>query len=249
MIFQPLEQFELFIIHDLILLGFDFSITNYVISCGLILFTIWFFLVLPLKYSSIIPSNLDLLIEDLYVFIIQLFRQHTTNLTSLYYFPLIFSVFLFVFLSNFFGLFPFSFTPTSHIYTTFTLAFTLFFGIVILCFYNNKLNFLKFFVPSGVSNKPLLIFLVFIEIISYLIRPFSLAIRLFANMLAGHTLLYILGNFVYVLSRKYWVAIVYIPFFLVFLIVALEIFIAFIQSYVFVTLLVIYMNDIYNASH
>lgn len=184
-------------------MGLDFSFTTYTISVFMILFVLFFFFVVPLKFSTVVPSTLELILEDIYSFVVQLFKQHTNNNDSLYYFPALFTIFVFVLLSNFLGLFPFSFTPTSHLFTTFTLSFTLFFGIVVLCFYNNKLNFFKFFVPSGVSNKPLLVFLVLIEVVSYLIRPFSLAIRLFANMLAGHTLLYILSNFCVTILKNY----------------------------------------------
>lgn len=105
------------------------------------------------------------------------------------------------------------------------------------------------FVPKDIDNKALKYFLVIIEIVSYIIRPFSLAIRLFANMLAGHTLLYILNTFlVYVITKK-WFLVFIIPFVVIFMVFILEVANAFIQAYVFTTLLVIYINDIYNVSH
>jgi ATP synthase subunit 6 len=144
---------------------------------------------------------------------------------------------------------PYNFTITSHIFTTLTLSLTMFIGTIVVSLYYNKLNYFKFFVPKGIDNKPLKYFLVFIEIISYIIRPFSLAIRLFANMLAGHTLLYILNTFlVYVASKKIF-ALFVLPMVIIFMVFMLEFAIAFIQAYVFTTLLVIYINDIYNVSH
>jgi len=125
----------------------------------------------------------------------------------------------------------------------------MFIGIIIVSLYYNKLNYFKFFVPKGIDNAPLKIFLIFIEIASYIIRPFSLAIRLFANMLAGHTLLYILNTFLVYVSSKKLFALFLIPMGVIFMVFILELAIAFIQAYVFTTLLVIYINDIYNVSH
>jgi ATP synthase subunit 6 len=125
----------------------------------------------------------------------------------------------------------------------------MFIGVVIVSVYYNKLNYFKYFVPKGIDNTPLKIFLIFIEAASYIIRPFSLAIRLFANMLAGHTLLYILNTFlIYVTSKKIF-GLFLIPMFVIFMVFILEFAIAFIQAYVFTTLLVIYINDIYNITH
>ena len=121
--------------------------------------------------------------------------QQNSNVHALRMLPLIYSAFSFILLANLVGLLPYAFTVTSHMCITFCLAFILFFGITFRGLYQNKLNFFKFFIPSGVPVF-LLPFLVLIEVVSYFIRPFSLAIRLFANMLAGHTLLYILGTFV-----------------------------------------------------
>lgn len=98
---------------------------------------------------------------------------------------------------------PYNFTITSHIFTTLTMSLTLIVGTIVIWIYYNKFNYFKMFVPKGIDNKALKYFLVIIEIVSYIIRPFSLAIRLFANMLAGHTLLYILNTFlVYVITKK-----------------------------------------------
>lgn len=144
---------------------------------------------------------------------------------------------------------PYNFTITSHIFTTLTLSLTMFIGTIVISLYYNKLNYFKFFVPKGIDNKPLKFFLVFIEVISYIIRPFSLAIRLFANMLAGHTLLYILNTFLVYVSSKKIFGLFLLPMLIIFMVFMLECAIAFIQAYVFTTLLVIYINDIYNVSH
>lgn len=252
MYFQPLEQFNIYLSHEFVLWGFDtpfMMITNYWISVFFVLLSFIFFVVLPLKRDTLVPTRWLSVVEQLYLFVVKLFSQHINNYHALYYFPLISTVFFVILLSNLLGLFPYNFTLTSHIFTTVTLSLTMFGGIVVLAFYYNKLNYLKFFVPSGIDNKPLKYFLVLIEVMSYVIRPFSLAIRLFANMLAGHTLLNILNTFLIFVINKQWFMVFTIPFIVIFAIFILEFAIAFIQAYVFTTLLVIYINDIYNISH
>ena len=154
-------------------------------------------------------------------------QQNTQN-HSLRFFPFLYTLFMLILFSNIFGLFPYAFTVTSHICVTFSLAFILFFGVTFFGLYYNYLTFFKFFIPAGVPSF-LLAFLVLIEVTSYFIRPFSLSIRLFANMLAGHTLLFIVGNFaVSVLTSAIFFSI--IPFLALFLVFLLEFAIAFIQK-------------------
>jgi len=248
--YQPLEQFNIFILHELSLWGLgSFSLTNYWLVCGLLLALVLVFLVWPLTNTTFLTTNWTSMHEGLYSFLVKLFSQHVNNHHSLYYFPAIATIFIIVLFANLLGLMPYNFTITSHIFTTLTLSLTMFIGTIVISLYYNKLNYFKFFVPKGIDNKPLKFFLVFIEIISYIIRPFSLAIRLFANMLAGHTLLYILNTFlVYVTSKKVF-ALFLLPMAIIFMVFMLEFAIAFIQAYVFTTLLVIYINDIYNVSH
>lgn len=132
----------------------------------------------------------------MYTFILNLIRGQISNLLVLKYFPIVFFLFNFILASNFLGLLPYGFTITSHIIFTLTIALSIFIGITLINIVNNQIGFLNLFVPSGVP-KLLLPFLVTIEIVSYLIRPFSLAVRLFANMLAGHTPLSIMASFVF----------------------------------------------------
>lgn len=247
--FQPLEQFNVYIMHELNILGLTFSFTNYWLVSFFLLVLVILFFVLPLKYAALVPTNWLIVIDGIYNFLVKLFSQHVNNYHSLYYFPIISTIFVIVLLANLLGLMPYNFTITSHIFTTLTMSLTLFIGTIIISLYYNKLNYFKFFVPKGIDNKPLKYFLVFIEIISYIIRPFSLAIRLFANMLAGHTLLYILNTFLVYVSKKKIFMLFILPLVIIFLVFLLEFAIAFIQAYVFTTLLVIYINDIYNVSH
>jgi ATP synthase subunit 6 len=247
--FQPLEQFNIYLLHELSLAGFSFSLTNYWLVGLYLLIATAIFVVWPLKYIPLVPTNWVILLEGVYNFLVKLFSQHVNNFHSLYYFPIISTIFFTVLFSNLLGLMPYNFTLTSHIFTTLTMSLTMFVGTIVISLYYNKLNYFKFFVPKGIDNKPLKYFLVFIEIISYIIRPFSLAIRLFANMLAGHTLLYILNTFLVYVTSKKWFLVFILPFVVIFMVFILEFAIAFIQAYVFTTLLVIYINDIYNVSH
>lgn len=166
------------------------------------------------------------------------------------FFPVFLLVFLFILFSNLCGLLPFSFTVTAQFAITFALAFSFNLGFIILGFYLHKLSFLKLFVPS---DAPLFLIplLVVIEVVSYLIRTFSLSIRLFANMMAGHTLLHILASFCLSLLKSLtFVFIVFVlPFFLILLVFVLEFGIALIQAYVFTILLCIYIKDSYSPGH
>lgn len=250
MLYQPLEQFNIYILHELSLLGLaSLSFTNYWLVALFLLALVAVFLIWPLVNVPVVTNNWSVIHEGLYSFLVKLFSQHVNNYHSLYYFPAISTIFVVVLFANLLGLMPYNFTITSHIFTTLTMSLTMFIGTILISLYYNKLNYFKFFVPKGIDNKPLKFFLVFIEVVSYIIRPFSLAIRLFANMLAGHTLLYILNTFlVYVTTKKVF-ALFLLPMVIIFMVFMLECAIAFIQAYVFTTLLVIYINDIYNVSH
>ena len=242
--YNPLEQFKIMIVQKMNIMGIDLSITN---NTSVLLFiSIIFYLILGVNYQkrSFIPSKWQHIIEELYNFVIQLFRQQISNLLALKYFPIVLFLFSFILLSNLIGLVPYGFTITGHIVVTFQLALTMFVGITIINICNNQLAFLNLFVPSGVP-KALLPFLVIIEVVSYLIRPFSLAVRLFANMLAGHTLLNILSGFTFSMLKKGMLMAI-IPIVFVVFIVILEFCIAAIQAYIFCILVSIYINDIYS---
>lgn len=183
----------------------------------------------------------------LYNFVLQLVRQQVGNLIAVRYFPLILFTFCFILTTNLLGLLPYSFTVTGHIIFTFQIAFSLFLGITIINIFNNQFQFFNLFVPSGIP-KPLIPFLVVIEVVSYVIRPFSLSVRLFANMLAGHTLLNIIATFIFSIFKSYSIFVVIPILFIVFIII-LEFCIAIIQAYIFSILLCIYINDVYNLNH
>lgn len=163
------------------------------------------------------------------------------------FFPLFFLIFGFILFCNLLGLTPYAFTPTSHILLTFMIAFSFFIGLSIIGFLRQGVHFFQLFVPSGVPLAILPLMIV-IEIMSYCIRPISLSVRLFANMLAGHTLLHIVAGFgVNLLKINFIFGL--LPLLLLLAITALEFGIAFLQAYVFVILLSIYLKDSIKIAH
>jgi ATP synthase subunit 6 len=194
-----------------------------------------------------VPHRLQFTIETLYSFVLNIVKQQAGN-NALEHVPLIFSIFLIILASNLIGLLPFSFTPTSHLILTFSLAFTCNFGIAFIGFKKHGMKFLQLFVPKG-GPKWLFPLITTIEFISYLLRTFSLAIRLFANMMAGHTLLHILSSFAigFINSTSFGESI--FAFVVILAVILLELGIAFLQAYVFIVLLCIYLNDSYHPNH
>jgi len=240
---NPFEQFELF---NISFFNF-FNFNNLFVYYYLIFLSFFIFFILGVYRILLLPSVNQMIIEDIYRFVLVIFQQQIGIRHSLVMFPLVITLFIFILISNLSGLLPYGFTVTGHILLTFTLSFSIFIAITINGFINHKIYFLKLFVPSN-TPKVLLVLLVGIEIISYFIRPFSLSIRLFANMLAGHILLNIVTSFtLYLLKLNFIFSL--IPFLFIFAIGGLELAIAFIQSYVFIVLTIIYINDSYNISH
>ena len=237
---SPLEQFEVVPWIEIKTGNLDLSFTNSSLAMIITVAFITIFLTVTVNSRSIIPTRLQLISELCYNFIAQLLKDTVGN-EGRKYFPIVFSIFMFVLIGNMVGMIPYQFTFTSHIIVTFALASIVFVGVTILGFINHGIRFFTFFYIPGVPfyMHPLLIP---IEVISYLSRPISLSVRLFANMLAGHTLLKVFAGFV-----------VAMPFFtgalpLVFIVAltGLEILIAFLQAYVFAILTCLYINDAYH---
>lgn len=224
--------------------GLDFNSTFYFF---VLLVVILSFLLLPVTSNlSIIPNGWQIFIESLYKFVGEMIEGQVGK-EAQKFFPYIFTVFIFILGSNMLGMTLFSFTLTSHIMVTFTLGVSTFIGLTILGFVIQKIAFLNLFLPTGIPAA-LLPMLVVIEIISYFSRALSLSIRLFANLMSGHTLLHILAFFSSKLF-KYKFIIGLISFILILAIVALEFCIAILQAYVFAILICIYLNDSFHASH
>jgi ATP synthase subunit 6 len=169
------------------------------------------------------------------------------SITGYLYFPMIFSLFLTIIIYNLIGMTLYSFTVTSHVIVAFTLSFAFFLAIVLTGVITQKKDFVNTFIPSG-APKVIKPFLIGIEIISYFSRPFSLGIRLFANLMAGHTLLAILSGFAFLVYKKN-VLFFLLPLLLILAIVGLEVMICLLQAYVFTVLVSIYYNDSVHGAH
>ena len=241
---NPMHQFHVYRIGpEISIAGVDLSFTNASLFMLISAVLISILLLFSTKKKKLIPSKIQLISEMLYNFIAKMISD-TAGKKAKPYFPFIFSLFIFILFCNMVGMLPYSFTVTSHIIVTLTFAVFIFIGVNILGFVIHGFKYLKIFVPSGVPVI-LLPMITIIEIISYLSRPLSLSVRLFANMMAGHTMLKVFGGFVISLGLiGGW-----LPLGFSVALTGLEILIAFLQAYVFAILTCIYLNDALNLHH
>ena len=233
---SPLAQFEIKTLVPIDLGSFDASFTNSSAFMVISVLLATVFLVGGMRKGEMVPGRWQSMAELSYVFVANLIRD-TVGTEGAKYFPFIFSLFMFILFGNLLGMMPYSFTFPSHIAVTFAMALVVFVGVTVIAVAKHGLHFFSFFMPPGVpiAMAPLL---VPIEIISYLSRPISLSVRLFANMTAGHTLLKVFAGFVASLG----VAGV-LPLAFVTALTGLEFVIAFLQAYVFTILTCLYLND------
>jgi F-type H+-transporting ATPase subunit a len=239
---SPLSQFEVKTIIPIEAFGYDISFTNSSLAMLMTVVLVVLFMYVGSRNLSVIPSRGQTILESTYEFIAGMIGDNIGQ-EGMKYFSFIFSLFLFILIGNLLGMFPYSFTWTSHIIVTFAIAFFIFVGVTMIAIFKHGLfKFISFFAPSGVP-KPMLILLVPIEIISYLSRPVSLSVRLFANMMAGHTLLKVIGGFVFVLGANTFIIGGVLPLAFLVALTGLEIVIAFLQAYVFAILTCLYIND------
>ena len=241
---NPMHQFEVYRIGPEIKLGeIDISFTNASLFMLISSIAILFVFNLGTKKNSVLPSKIQLLAELSYTFVSKMISD-TAGSKAKPNFAFIFSLFMFVLFCNMFGMIPYTITVTSHIIVTFILAIFIFIGVTIIGFIKHGFGYLKLFVPSGVPVL-LLPLIVVIEIISYLSRPISLSVRLFANMMAGHTMMKVFGGFVISLG----IVGGWLPLSFSVALTGLEILVAFLQAYVFAILTCIYLNDSLNLHH
>lgn len=198
---------------------------------------------------SLVPGRIQSVAEISYEFVADMLRSSAGN-AGMKFFPLVFTLFMFILAVNMIGLIPYTFTVTSHIIVTLCLAMTVFLTVVIYGFYKNGLKFFKLFAPSGIPwyIMPLI---VFIEVLSFLSRPISHSVRLFANMLAGHITLKVFAGFIVMLGALGplgWLGAT-LPLALTVSLTALELLVAFLQAYVFAILTCIYLNDAIHPGH
>lgn len=240
---SPLEQFKIDRLIPIEMGGFDLSLTNSALWMLVAVALATVFITVGASRKSLIPSRWQAFVEMAYEFIANLLRDNVGK-QGLNFFPLVFSLFFFILFSNLTGMLPFSFTPTSHIIVTFSLAFAIFLMVTIVGFIRHGFHFLSLFVPQGMPGW-LLPLIIPIEILSYFTRPISLSLRLFVNMMAGHTMLKVIAGFVISLGIVGgWAPLLFLT-----ALTGLELLIAFLQAYVFTVLTCIYLNDAINLHH
>ncbi|MGD0190720.1 MAG: F0F1 ATP synthase subunit A [Rhizomicrobium sp.] len=243
---NPMEQFSVKPIIPLHVGGYDVSFTNQSLWMCIVVSVISAFLLYAGSSRRLVPTRAQSMAELGYEFVENMI-QSAAGHEGLRFFPFVFAIFMFVLLSNFLGLLPGSFTVTSQIAVTFALAAVVILTVVLTGFLRHGIGFLKLFVPK--APFLLLLLLVPIEVISFLTRPISLSVRLFANMLAGHTMLKVFAGFVIalgatVITPHFWFAPLSVaPMFLIVAITALELLVAFLQAYVFAILTCIYLSE------
>jgi len=241
--FSPLEQFLVVPLTSLTFFNTNvsyFLISNFTLMLAIVVF------ISSIGYnlngsSGKIFTNFSLFLNDYYTFIITIIRENFVK-RGFYFLPYLFVLISFLLIANLLGMVPYSFALTSHFAITLFLSFLSFFSSLIVGFQRHGLSFFDLFLPNG-APFALAPFLIVVEIISFIARLFSLAIRLFANIMSGHTLLKILAGFGWILLIKLASLLGFVPVIVVFVITGLEIVIAFLQAYVFTVLSAIYLNE------
>jgi len=236
----PMHQFEIKPLIDFHVGKYDLSYTNSSLMMTFVVMLTFLLFAGATRKRTMVPSRWQSLAEILYEFNATMVKDNIGK-QGLKYLPFVFTLFLFVLLSNVLGLMPYSFTITSHIVVTASLALAIWIGATVIGFARHGFHYFSLLLPKG---TPLAVapFLVLIETMSYFIRPVSLSLRLFANMMAGHVLLKVLAGFIVTLGLLFG----WIPLVAVFGITLLEIMVALIQAYVFALLTCIYLNDAVN---
>jgi F-type H+-transporting ATPase subunit a len=246
---SPLEQFEVYPIISIYLGNIDFSITNHTLTLLIIFFFLYVFISsltnTQKKSLLIIPSKPQAALELIYIAVLKIVFDNIPRKKGQYFFPFIFSIFFFILCLNLIGLIPYSSTLTAQFIVTFTIALVVFLGINIICVRLHGISFFTIFLPAG-SEGALALILVPIEFISYFFKPISLSLRLFANMMAGHTLLKIIAGICWSLAGCTGILFLmqYVPMLILVFLVILELAIALIQAIVFSTLVSTYIHDV-----
>jgi F-type H+-transporting ATPase subunit a len=237
---SPLEQFEIHPILPITVGDLNLSFTNSSLWMVISVLLIYALVMMGSRHASMVPGRLQALVELSYEFIADMLGS-TVGKDGRQYFPFVFTLFMFILFGNLLGMVPGSFTYTSHIIVTFSMAIFVVTAVTIIGIVRHGWHFFSFFAPSGcpIYVMPLL---VPIEVLSYLIRPISLSVRLFVNMMAGHIMLKTFAGFIVALGGYYLVPAV-APLALTIGLTGLELAIAFLQAYVFTVLTCIYLHD------
>jgi F-type H+-transporting ATPase subunit a len=256
---KPIEPIHQFAITDIINIGtfggdgtpgsgVHLAFTNSALFMVLTVGAIGLFLIWGTARRAIVPGRIQLLGEMLYEFVANMVRN-TAGHDGMKFFPLVFSLFMFILFANMFGMFPYFFTVTSHLIVTVMMAMIVFLTVVIYGFYKNGLKFFRLFVPSGVPIY-ILPLVTGIEVISFLSRPVSHSLRLFGNILAGHIVLKVFGGMVVaLLGAGAWGFASILPFGMAVALTGLEFLVAALQAFVFAVLTCVYLHDAMHPGH
>ncbi|WP_029006951.1 F0F1 ATP synthase subunit A [Azospirillum halopraeferens] len=241
---DPLHQFAINPIMQIVIAGYDVSFSNSALFMAIAVALVYALIHYGMKGRALVPGRLQSTAEMFYEFVANMVRDNAGQ-DARPYFPFVFTLFMFVLFGNLIGMIPYTFTFTSHIIVTFALALTVFVFVTILALIKHGLHFFTFFMPHGapVALAPILIP---IEVISYLMRPVSLSIRLFANMMAGHTMLKVFAGFTVMMisgmgALGLFVGLV--PLLINIALTGFEFLVAFLQAYVFSILTCLYIRD------
>jgi F-type H+-transporting ATPase subunit a len=247
---DPIEQFVITPIATLGHIGgHEIAFTNSAAFMAITVVGIWALLVAGSSAKALVPGRMQSIAELSYEFVANTI-QSTAGKEGLKFFPLVFTLFMFVLVANVIGLVPYAFAVTSHILITACLALLVFLTVIVYGLYKHGLHFFGLFVPSGIPIY-ILPLIVFIEVLSFLSRPISHSVRLFANILAGHITLKVFAGFITLLGGLGIAGAVgaVLPLAMVVALFALELLVAFLQAYVFAILTCIYLNDAIHPGH
>jgi F-type H+-transporting ATPase subunit a len=247
---DPIHQFEIKNLLPIARIGgIEIAFTNSALFMMIALALILLLMLGATSSRALVPGRLQAVAEVSYEFVAATLRD-TAGPEGMKFFPLVFSLFMFILVLNVIGIIPYTFTVTSHIIITVAFALLVFFTVLIYGFWKHGLHFFKLWVPSGIPVY-ILPLVTFIEVLSFLSRPVSHSVRLFANMLAGHITLKVFGGFVTMLGAfgfLGWLGSI-IPLGLTVALTALELLVAVLQAYVFAILTCIYLSDAIHAGH
>ncbi len=237
---DPLHQFQITPLVPISIAGHDLSFTNSSLWMAIAVGCAYLLIMAGTRQHAMVPGRLQAAVEMIYEFVAGILRD-AAGKEGMRFFPLIFTIFMFILMGNTLGMIPGSFTFTSHIIVTFAMAVAVWVGVTIIGFWYHGIRFLTFFVPHG-APKAMLPLLVPIEVMSYCVRPISLSVRLFCNMMAGHTMLKVFAGFIISLGA-YFVVPGIAPMAITVVLFGFEFVVAFLQAYIFTVLTCLYLND------
>ncbi|MGE0828304.1 MAG: F0F1 ATP synthase subunit A [Hyphomonadaceae bacterium] len=247
---DPIHQFQISTLAPFEIAGIDASFTTASLFMAASVGAAAIFMTQAMKPAALVPGRAQVAAETLYGFVRGMVKDSAGEEGVKRFFPFVFTLFLFIFAANMIGMFPYFFTPTSQIVITATMALMVFFTVIGVGVAKNGFKFLKVFVPSGVPWY-ILWFVVIIEVISFFSRPLSHAVRLWANILAGHLVLKVFAGFVPMMAEAGPIGIAgaILPLAMTVALYALEFLVAFLQAYVFAMLTSVYLNDALHPGH